>query len=374
MNMKKIVLFLLFASALISCNRQSDLGIVAGSVDEAFLGKDNLKVILADEDVFASSDVVDGHFELSYKVSQRKTPFVITLQFDGAMNRDLAYTFTLVPEAGRTVVEIGPNTILEGGMDSKAMREVQSDMQEIYFSYGQRMMEAMDAEDDITLENLANERRDAMSETALKHYLNNLNGWAGIQALQTYIQSNLETMSYKQIKELIEKGGPLIQNYDGFQEYLDMKEGLTSGFGDGKVAGLEKGITYVDISGKGMDGKTVRLADFIGKDKYILLDFWASWCTPCRESIPMLRQIESEYPLVRIVGINCQENDIEDGLEAVKKEGLTWTQIFTEDQVTRAYQFNGIPSFVLLSPDGIVLESYEGLFNLIGLMDKYFSK
>lgn len=123
------------------------------------------------------------------------------------------------------------------------------------------------------------------------------------------------------------------------------------------------GKNFTDFEAE-YDGKVQRLSDYVGKGKYVLVDFWASWCGPCRRAIRnhMLDLWAQNSDKINIVGIAVWEDGIEDTKKAMKELGVTWPVIFTggrgEESPTTGYGVTGIPTLMVLSPDGTII--YKG--------------
>lgn len=120
------------------------------------------------------------------------------------------------------------------------------------------------------------------------------------------------------------------------------------------------GKPFLDISGETPDGAAVSLSDYAGKGKYVLVDFWASWCGPCREAINnILSPLYEKYgddPRFTIVGIDVWDN-AEGARKAITDLNMRWPQIFTEGMTAmKKYGINGIPMVMILGPDGTILE------------------
>ena len=105
---------------------------------------------------------------------------------------------------------------------------------------------------------------------------------------------------------------------------------------------------------------TVRLSDYVGHGKYILADFWASWCGPCRASIPGLQDIYKKYRGDRFDILGIAVNDMpEASLKAAEELGIEWPLILNGDMshVNKLYGITGIPHTILFAPDGTILAS-----------------
>ena len=125
-----------------------------------------------------------------------------------------------------------------------------------------------------------------------------------------------------------------------------------------KAEPSQKGKMFVDFEGSTIDGKPSKLSDYVGKGNYVLVDFWASWCSPCRGEIPNLRKLYEKYngKGLTILGIYVWDN-IENMKTAIKEEQVAWPQIFDSKEIaTKTYGIDGIPHFILFGPDGTILE------------------
>lgn len=126
---------------------------------------------------------------------------------------------------------------------------------------------------------------------------------------------------------------------------------------------LVKGKPYRDITVADKDGKQVKLSDVLKKNKLVLLDFWASWCAPCREDFPYLAEVYREYHAAgfEIYAVSLDE-DRDDWLKALKQESdsghVPWINLRAQGfsaEAAMAYGVMGLPSSFLLGSDGIIL-------------------
>ena len=119
---------------------------------------------------------------------------------------------------------------------------------------------------------------------------------------------------------------------------------------------LNPGNPAPEFAGPTLDGKPFDLAGERGKSKYVLLDFWASWCGPCRSEYPHLRSAHARYQNhgFKIVGINLDQ-DRDKAVSAAKENGLDYPHLFDgqawKGPVVALYQVRGIPKTFLLDAD-----------------------
>jgi len=98
------------------------------------------------------------------------------------------------------------------------------------------------------------------------------------------------------------------------------------------------------------------------KGKVVLLDFWATWCGPCKESIPHLTQIYKSYhdKGFEVIGMSMDRGDVNTVRNFVKSIDIPYPIIITPDEVARKYAITGLPTTFLIDREGKVREKMVG--------------
>ncbi|OGW18323.1 MAG: hypothetical protein A2072_03215 [Nitrospirae bacterium GWC1_57_7] len=109
-----------------------------------------------------------------------------------------------------------------------------------------------------------------------------------------------------------------------------------------------------------LNGKTVNLTDFRGR--VVLLDFWATWCPPCRSSIPAMEQLHKEYSAKGLVllGISLDHGDWDYVKSFRQEDGITYPILKGNDDISEQYMVRTIPYLVLLDKEGVVRRRITG--------------
>jgi cytochrome c biogenesis protein CcmG/thiol:disulfide interchange protein DsbE len=126
-----------------------------------------------------------------------------------------------------------------------------------------------------------------------------------------------------------------------------------------------------DFALKSSDGKTIKLSDY--KGKVVIIDFWATWCPPCRKGIPDLISIQNDYKNdVVIIGISLDsEKTLKDVPGFIKSYGINYPIVFGDDKVVAAYGgIEGIPTAFIVDKKGNIVDKHVGLVS----KDTYVNK
>ena len=152
--------------------------------------------------------------------------------------------------------------------------------------------------------------------------------------LQTIDPSLRETAGYKQLQKSLEE-----------------------------IAPIALGEKYRDLELVDENGKTVQLSDYVKPGQYNMVEFWASWCGPCRGEIPHLRHVYDAYGKGKddfnMISVSIDDKE-KDWKQALKEENMKWTQLCDlkgwKGEVINKYKIQGVPFCLILDKEGRIID------------------
>ena len=344
--MKRIgfIIMLVSMAYLVACDCNKNRYILTGTVPDD----------VGNGEVVYMTDYNNGLIVDSAVVSGQK--FVFKGTADSAMARSLTihyYQADVILENGLITIDLSDPYSAKGTLLTDQMNNFYKECEEIILLTKNRMAEFDDT--------LSKEERTQMEEDIFqilfteldeipKRFLkNHPNNALGAMIYYIWMQNQIEltTEWFSETSQLV---GDYVLNFGPVRQMIENMNTLN------KTATGMPFIDFTIVNGS-IDGVSVSLSDFVGKGKYVLVDFWASWCMPCRKEAPVIAEVYKKYKGDRfeIVGVAVMDKR-SDTLNAIKEDGYTWPQILDAQAIPlELYGIQGIPHIILFGPDGTIL-------------------
>jgi peroxiredoxin len=351
-QMKKIVFFLLICTAFIACKDKTKFEI-SGKLENA---KPKSQVYLFGIDraneVALDSTVLSDKGEFKFVHSTEDVDF-FRIKIDNS-------EYMLIAKNGDAIkleADLADKSLsykLSGAGEADKLEELNKSKNAYIAKINtiQNAFEEKVAEQPQNREAIANQMRpalikenDGLINYIMKFAMDNSNSLAGFYAI-----NSLNPADYEQ--ELITYADKIKNNFNKNKAVTDFLVRMA------KLRSVQVGQTAPEFTMNTIDGKSVKLSDF--KGKYVLLDFWASWCQPCRQENPNVVKVYNKYKdrKFTILGVSL-DKDPAAWKQAVIQDGLTWTHVSElkdfEGPTVRLYQVEAIPSSFILDPEGKII-------------------
>ena len=191
------------------------------------------------------------------------------------------------------------------------------------------------------------QRKQEYEDYLVKTYEANKNNPMGALVMEDLLEET--EIDYDKAVKLLEGAAPVVTTYNNLRKKLSSLE---------KLSNTAPGKPFVDLDlTDNKTGKPIKLSKVI-KGKVALIDFWASWCGPCRREIPNLAKIHEKYGNNKdfvLISLNVWDNP-EPRTQAIKDMKMVWTQLTDATRnATDTYGVDGIPQILLIDKDGTII-------------------
>ncbi len=347
--MRKIILLFGAVLALASCGKNTEYAIDGQLQSSEFEGAQVYLVDIATRQPVDSTLMSNGSFHFEGNIENPYIAYVVAVGANG--NAQTA----CVVEPGKIYVNLDSDSLSGTPLNDTlyaftvASHEVDYSLElSIYMALYRSAVSAEDRHEAETAYDSIDALRIAdMSIAALNTYKYNKDNIVGAYVLTLWATESHP--KYSQAEEMLEGASDVVKNYTPLQNILSQLQAIES---------TDAGKKYIDIEGidfaTGEAGKLSQLVD----GRVALVDFWASWCRPCRQEISEnLVRIYKQYSKkgLQVVGVDVWDKP-EQHKQAVEQLGITYPQLIdTTRNATTTYGISGIPQILLIGADGTII-------------------
>lgn len=359
--MKKITLLVASTLVLISCNNLKDNEfLITGTADGVKNGK-KVFVETQTETGFIAKDtavVENGKFEL------KGTSETIDLGF--IRIEDQSISLPIILEEGKISVAIKTDTILNskiGGTDNNDKFQSFNDASKVVVNKKlkfekanlERITAAKKANDTVTVNQIMKEYgkfQEDLNKVSKNFIKNNPDAYLSVLLLENFLMRQ-----YLTAEEITSYFAKIDKSLLNTKSAKNIKKVLDAIKND-PAAKVEVGGKAPDFSAKNPEGKQISLKESMGK--VTIIDFWASWCGPCRGENPNVVALYKEMHTkgLNIIGVSL-DKDAAKWKEAIAKDGLVWPQIsnlkFWDEPIAKQYNVESIPATFILDAKGVIV-------------------
>ena len=359
--MNRLITVVLACLSMASCTNNNY--VINGSIADGHLdGKTIYKVSSVlnskTEPIIDSTTIIDGKY--SFKGDADKPDYCNVFVPSGSRTQPPVIYATIALEKGSINITTNSDneTVVSGTPLNDSYQAYNSEYQAISKAFKNaydRIVRAKNDEIELTqeeidsLNNLISDCRQKFITVKYDYVRQNINNPATWSSdLQTAIFSESTIKGKKELIAGANEYTKTLPLYKKIAENIDILEKTSIG------------NSFTDFTMKDTTGNTVSLSNYVGKGKYVLMDFWASWCAPCRAEMPNVIDAYNKYgrDIFEVIGISLDSNK-DAWVNAINQLKLPWPQLSDlkgwESVGSKKYGITGVPATVLFDKDGIII-------------------
>ncbi len=306
-----------------------------------------------------------GKIEYSTSITQPLQAIIQKTDAKGNPTQTYIQTFfipgaTMTLQASPEQLRIGGDLFYQQSQQLKdAIKPASEAIQTAYDHYRSISMDKTIQNRDSALENAARavtEKQNAFMHTIQDYYAAHKSDEGCVVSL---VQTLRDEKYYEEAAPSVKNGQfkTYLEKYVSQQQKARAEREAREKAAQEAASKSAEGQMFTDFQAE-YDGKTYKLSDYVGRGKYVLVDFWASWCGPCKAEIPNLIKVYNQYKgdKFEVLGVATWDEP-KASLKTIEQMKIPYPQILNAQRAgSDAYGITGIPQIILFGPDGTILK------------------
>ncbi len=335
--MKRIILFVFISFICFSCAQDSGTTLLSGKFDQ----NPPESVRIRCERIDTTLTVTEGTFSINIPTNRFASGIVIARPM---------VSVSFVPDGGTLVADFSGETPELICKNTKSINHKMAQMNEYIQSsrktFGpelKALRESGASEEEVNAR--AKQFREEFVATIKSYIEDNKGNIVGLMGIR-HISNDLEL---EDLVKMIDSMDEAVREQSSMQRLKNTTLALIA---------TSEGKMFTDFEVETFPGKIEKLSDYVGKGKYILVDFWASWCGPCKKEIPIIKDVYNRFHGEDFDILSIAVNDkVQASLDTAKELGVNWNEMVNAQNIpAEVYGVTSIPHIILFGPDGTILK------------------